>query len=615
MARRMSRTSGHTRGWRDRALGVLDSTGRRLGASRVAERVRRHPNVAALLLYLVTALYTQQHALAHMSTTCACYGTDPTLDMWSLRWWPYAITHGHNPFVTDRMWAPLAINIAPGTTIPLPSLVAWPLTALTSVTASYNVLMVIAPILSGWCAYRLCRYLTGAPWASIVGGYLFGFSTFALGELLGHMQLVFTFAAPLVVLLSLQRLDDVIGVRRYVVAMTLTLIAQLLCGTEIELTMTMLGAVALAAGWVFCDRERRQRIVDLLPPLAGAYALTVVVCSPYLYYLIRGPANAVGRGAMFPADALSFVVPTLITHVGGHRFVTVSTLFLGSPSEQGTYVGVVVVLIVITFLIQRRRTAAGSVLASVLVVAVVWSLGRSLYIDGHPTLPLPWRLFDRLPGLDEIIPIRIGEYIALICALIVTLWLSERTGARRWRWPIALVAVAMLVPNPDARFPGTSGPPNVFEGDFHTPAFFTDGTYRRYLRPGEVIVPLPYGPDGPALVWQADADMYFREASGRLYLPAEYGYDTFVQELLGGNPVAVIPRLIRPFAARHRVGAFVLRADTDAAYGPVLQRVGLRPLQVDGVIIYNVPRSWWRTPAPPLPIPAGCAPDAVTCPS
>lgn len=576
--------------------------------------VAGYPGLVALLLYMATALYAQQHALGKLSTGCACNGWDPSLFIWSLKWWPYAITHGVNPFSTHLLWAPkVAFDTASNTTVPLPALVAWPVTALSSATVSYNLLMFVAPVLSGWCAYRLCRYVTGAPWASVVGGYVFGFSTFAIGESNSHMQLVFSFAAPLAVLLTLKRLDEKISARRYVVWLTLVLIAELLCGSEITLTMTIMGVVTLVAALIFGSRELRGRILHLLPSVAAAYVLMAVICSPYLYYLVTGPAVAVGRGNLFPADMLSFVVPTAVTAIGGHRFVGVSAQYLGNLSEDGTYVGVVIALIVIVFLVRRWHTALAKILAAVLVVAVVWSLGNYLYIDGHQTVALPWRLFHKLPLFDELVPVRIGEYIALLCAVVVTLWMSTPGHRTWWRWLVALLAVAMLFPNPNADYPGTHGPGNVFSGNYESLKFFTSGIYRRYLRPGEVVAPIPYAPTSPALVWQEQADMYFREASGNFYIPNSFGYDPMVQQLLNNVVNRQTPLLLRQFVAREHVKAFVVETDLAGFWVPYLKRLGLHPVGAGGVLVYNVPASWDSTPVPPLAIPPGCSPNAASC--
>ncbi len=54
---------------------------------------------------LVSVLTIGRFAVAHPRTICACVGTqDPAAYMWALSWWPHAIAHGLNPFVTHYLW-------------------------------------------------------------------------------------------------------------------------------------------------------------------------------------------------------------------------------------------------------------------------------------------------------------------------------------------------------------------------------------------------------------------------------------------------------------------------------------------------------------------------------
>ena len=61
---------------------------------------------------------------------------------------------------------------------------------------SYNLLMLASPVLAAFFAFLLCRYITRSFAASLVGGYLFGFSAYMLGQLLGHLHLVLIFPIP-----------------------------------------------------------------------------------------------------------------------------------------------------------------------------------------------------------------------------------------------------------------------------------------------------------------------------------------------------------------------------------------------------------------------------------
>jgi hypothetical protein len=539
--------------------------------------LRRHHAAVAVVLYGAAALVYQHHAVEHLGSSCACIGTDPTMFMWSMVWWPHAILHGLNPFVTHLIWVPDAINLAANTSTPGPALLAAPLTAIAGPVVSYNVLMLIAPVTGAWFAYRLCLYLTRAPAVSILCGYLYGFSTYSLGALEGHLQLVFTFGAPAAALLTVKRLDGAMGARRYLVLMALVLIAQLSCGTEIVFTTTIMGVVALAAGWTFSPPEMRRRIVGLLPALAGAYAAVAVICSPFIYYALTGPEVAKDRGMAFPADALSFAIPTGLLRVGGHRFAAVSNGFVAGFVETGTYLGPPIIIIVAAFAVQRWHTRAAKILVSVLAFAVVWSLGEQLNIDGHPTIPLPWKLVGNFKLLNEILPVRIGLYVFLASVVMVALWLTAPGSSRLRRWPLALLAVVFLIPDTAQ-----------FNGPLDEPAFFTTALYRHYLRPNEIVLPIPYGTAGPGLLWQARTHMYFRLASGNFYVPPDYGIQPFVMQALGPGPSAASVAALRAFVAQRHVQAIAVAADNTGGWPAVITRLGYPGVNVGGVLLYRV---------------------------
>jgi hypothetical protein len=344
-----------------------------------------------LAVYLVFAVALEHRAIAHLDSVCACNGgADPTQFMWALVWWPHAIVHGLNPFITHEIWASKAgFNLAGGTSIPGAALLAAPITALVGPVASFNIISTLAPAVSAWFAYALCRYITGAPLASMLGGLLYGFSSYELAHLLGLMHTTLVFVPPAAVLLTLKRLDQRIPTRRYVVLMTILLCLQLLLSAELFLTMTCLGVVTLVAGWAFAPAETRARLRALALPLIGAYGVAAVICSPFLYYAFQTPGYSRGWGQIFSADLLNFLVPTPITRLGGHRFASVAATFSGDPAEIGAYLGLPLVLIVCAWVAQWWKRPIGKTLTVVLVVSVVWSLGAHLWVHGHRTIPLP----------------------------------------------------------------------------------------------------------------------------------------------------------------------------------------------------------------------------------
>jgi hypothetical protein len=555
-----------------------------------------HHGAVALVIYLTASVILWRHVVAHLGGVCLCDGSaDPAAFMWALVWYPHAIGHGINPVVSHVIWVPGGLDLARVASVPGAALAATPLTEIAGPVVAYNILSLLSPVLAAWFAYRLCLYMTRSPASSILAGYLFGFSSYELGQLIGHLNLIFTFAIPAVALLTLQRIDGRVGTRRYVVLMTLLLTAQLLLSTEILFTLTCMGIVTLAAAWLWAGADDRRRIIGVLPPLLVAYALMLAICSPFLYYaLFTGKAYSQGYGAGYPADALNFVIPTTITRIGGRNFAAVSSGFLGNLAENGAYLGLPALVIVAVWAAGHWRVRLGKILLSVLVVAIVWSLGDRLTIAGHPTIRLPWWVLSKLPFLDQLLPVRVSVYVTLICAVIVALWLSA-DGGRRWhRWALALVAVALLIPNAAIR---TYAP--LYQAPISAPRFFTTDAYRQYLRRGETVLPIPYAWTGLSMLWQARTRMYFRLASGYFGpAPPSYAREPLLPELIANSPGPDAGAQLRSFVVRRRVSAVVVDNSQSGPWAAVLTRLHLRGVSVGGVTVYRVPPGWSASGVP-----------------
>ena len=55
-------------------------------------------------------------ALVQSGSRYVGYGYDPQIFIWAFAWWPHAILHGENPFVTHAVWAPVGLNLTWTTT-------------------------------------------------------------------------------------------------------------------------------------------------------------------------------------------------------------------------------------------------------------------------------------------------------------------------------------------------------------------------------------------------------------------------------------------------------------------------------------------------------------------
>ena len=158
---------------------------------------------------------------------------DPALVAWFLQWVAHAVVHRINPFHTNLLWAPATFNMAWTTWMPLVGLLLAPITRALGPVASLNVVFLLALPLSAWSAFVLYRYVTGSWWASLMGGYFFGFSGYMMYCLWeGDPQLLLVFPVALSLWLVLSAFNDEIGRAALVGALASMLAIEFLISLE-----------------------------------------------------------------------------------------------------------------------------------------------------------------------------------------------------------------------------------------------------------------------------------------------------------------------------------------------------------------------------------------------
>ena len=300
--------------------------------------------------------------------------------MWSLVWWPHALAHGLNPFLTKIIWAPLGFNLTWSTTITLASLLFAPLTLTIGPIATYNVLCLMSLPIDALCAFILCWHITRDYSASLLGGYIFGFSPFMLGQLTsGHLHLLLAFSVPLSLYLVLLRTDEQISRLNFILLLASILFAQLLLSLEIFATITMFGALGLLLSWSFSSDQYRETILDLVAPIACAYCVATVAAAPYFYHFFIYSVHLApdSTAAFFSADPLNLLVPTPSIELGRFAsFSSVSAGFIGGwTGEAGAYISLPLLLIAVVFAYRHWPEREGKLLGYGLAAVILLSLG------------------------------------------------------------------------------------------------------------------------------------------------------------------------------------------------------------------------------------------------
>src|SRR5215831_2129706 len=271
----------------------------------------RHLAAAGLVYLLLSLLY--YGTVGDYSHMYLGYKLDPITFIWFLNWWPWAIAHGLNPFISYYVWYPHGFNMTWATSVPLAALLMWPLTWLSGAVVSYNVLSLVAPALAAWTAFLLARYLTQDTPASLIGGYLFGFSAYELGEMQNHLNLNMIFVVPLFVLLVVQRIRGDLSRRWFVGALALAMFFQLGFSTELLATSCFFGAITWAIFLAFATEEERRRLWMVAGEIILAAGIMAVAAAPFLYYFVMqnraDVPSQIHDPAAFSNDPLNYLLP------------------------------------------------------------------------------------------------------------------------------------------------------------------------------------------------------------------------------------------------------------------------------------------------------------------
>ena len=568
--------------------------------TRLSRWVSSPPAIWAALIYLVAALALFGGPLFEGGNACVCRGADATIPLWGFEWFPYAIAHGLNPFWTHVIYVPKGFNVAIATVMPGAALLLAPITFTAGPLAAYNVAVIASPALAAFFAFLLCRRLTGGRfWPALLGGWLFGFSDYVLGQMIEHLHMTVVFLVPAIVHIVLRAQAGELSRRRFIALMTLALVLQISFATELFASLTVFGAVAFGVAYLTVDQRTREQLRPLLGQIVCAYALAALITSPFLYYAVQpgGLPIVPSRSENFSAALMSFIVPPRLMEVGGSTFVHTTGAFSAGIVEGGTYLGLPLLAIVALAARGAWRRPGGRALLITGLITVVCSMGSYLQLVHHTHVPLPWWPASHSPLTGLMIPARFAMFTALAVAVLAAWWLA-RTRRQPLAWGLALLSVAFLWPAVQRGYWKYHKP---------LPALFTSSRYRNVIGSHDVALIVPVGPKGYSMLWQAETGLRFEMASGYLPPPESpnpYKHDRIYPTLADGTLVPHVERAAEKFLAASHVTVAVV----DLAVAParpwlrILERLGWRPQRVGGAIVLrpagSAQAAAWRDRSP-----------------
>ena len=486
---------------------------------------RRWPGLAAeagiLLGYLAVSGLFHHRVLGDLAGRATGWvSSDSSLFTWWLGWTWYAITHGLDPLTSTWQNAPAGVNGMWNTGVPVLGVLLGPVTATVGPVVADNVAMILGPVVSAYLAHRCLGVLVGPRWVRALAGLVYGFSPFVVAHAwVGHVNLVWSVFPPVVLWAAV----------RVLARPTRPWLAGALLGVAFAVQMGLytqtvaLGAVTLLVVAlvlaVSAPRVALNRVPSVARSVLAMAGVAAVLCAYPVYVLLAGPSRP--RGSIretteMGADAANLVVPSPLTAIRPGTDA-LAEQFRAYPGEQGSYLGVAMLLVVLAAVVLVRSRAVVLTFVVTLLLAVL-SLGTSVAVlDRDTGVWLPWRLLLDLPLVGQAEAGRLAPFVALGVVTIWALALEHLTRDRpdgRWRTAgrgvvvvLVLAAAVTWVPADDQR-----------TTDAGAPAFFLAGAPG--VAPGAIVelVPRPsqdWKRDGGVPVrWQALAGFSYRQTGG-----------------------------------------------------------------------------------------------------
>jgi hypothetical protein len=560
-----------------------------------------HVGLLAVLFGLSLGLTSSVWVSGHPTSSILCSCGDPGQAVWFLEWVPWAITHGHNPFFTQAIFAGQGgANLLQSTSYLLQSFVLAPVTLLFGPTAGFNVGEFLAPVVSGWCMFVAARRVTRS-WPGAAGAaVLWGYSPFVLSaEIYGHFNFDVLFFPPLLFV----ALFDLCGAERRSpkwigLWLGALVAAQFLAGTELLAVTSLTVIVGIVVALVLCWRQAWARRRRIGTGLAVAAAAAAALVSYPAWVLLDGPRHIVG--APWPGIAIFGSLPGAIVQAGvvhiSSPFARIGGYF-GPAGPNDAYLGwALLIFIAVSVIVWWRQRIAWVIL---LTGAGAWLCSFGVVLLPFYSHPhewwLPWQYLQHLPLIGSIGPNRFSVIVTgaagLLFAISADKWIALARGLSR-RPRDAGEPIEQPAPQTDLEYrerdePSAEAPAGQRSGGLHrrsrphaspwwkvatgilelalagaialaaipiaranswpltmhttaTPPWFSTTALHLGAHATVLVYPYPSSSVPDAMYWQARDDMRFQLAGGRAEIPGADGRHSQHLKPLGGTDAYLV---------------------------------------------------------------------------
>ena len=327
--------------------------------------------------------------------------------LWSVWWVKEALYHLHQtPYYSDYIFYPTGMDLSFVPLSELNGVLIWLLQSVFSLVGSYNILILFSLILSAFGAYKLVLYLTDSSKAAFLSGIIFGFTIY---KPVDDLALLSSGWIPLAVLYFL-RMFDRQRVRYGVLAAIFSVFA---CLSSWYYLIFLFLFYSIYLMYYMILKTRHIINIRVLLPFCFFCLIYFILILPF--------AIPFGRQVLMDKTWIIEERADQLAHeslnLSGYRYLECQEKNEEAIQAQGgegdlyrtKYVfwtvlfGYATLLLALAGLLGRRQKDTFFWLAS-FVLFLLLSLGHYpvLFDRAFPSIPMPLKIFDRLPIFDVV---------------------------------------------------------------------------------------------------------------------------------------------------------------------------------------------------------------------
>jgi hypothetical protein len=391
------------------------------------------------------------------STDLLAVDGDAFQNLWSMTWVKDAYTAGKDIYFTQQLFYPQGVSLVGHALNPVAGGVYLVLGRWLTVIQTYNVLLILSFLISGWVMFTLAFSIKKVYLSALISGLIYTYSTSHLVQARDHLEMATVFWLPLWLLLVKKVLE---GERVRVSLIGLGVVTFLSWYTSpywvaIELVMAAgLGLFMGRSWWRGRDRLKRGLLIALV--------LGVALWMPLDRMRAQRIDPLVGGHdpRLFSVDLAAFFVPD--QYWWQHRLTdSFWQVSLPRQYEVSAYQGFSVLFLAGLGLIAayRKKQRLVMALGGVSLLAAWWSLGPVVRFNFYP-IPIPslYALGERFLPLVALsgVPGRVLGVVSLGVATLAffgTIELLGKTGGKWWLLGLGAIWVVEMKPLPMPSMP------------------------------------------------------------------------------------------------------------------------------------------------------------------